>query len=69
MQGEKLASANELKSNKFAVRSLRDELEKGKFDKAEAVQAEKLASMSEIKALKATVAALRNQLEKNNFKK
>ena len=43
---------------------LRDELEKGKFDKAEAIQAEKLASINEIKALKDTVASLREQLEK-----
>ena len=64
IQAEKLVSANELKSNKFAVTTLRDELEKGKFDKAEAVQAEKLASANEIKALKDTVASLREQLEK-----
>ena len=64
IQSEKLASKNEFKALKGTASSLRDELEKSKFDMAEAVQSEKLASTGEIKALKGTVASLRAKLEK-----
>ena len=64
IQKEKLGSSNAIKALKATASSLRDELEKSKYDMAEAVQAEKLASTGEIKALKGTVASLREKLEK-----
>ena len=64
IQAEKLASKNEVKALKGTASSLRDELEKSKFDMAEGIQKEKLASVDEIRGLKATVASLREKLEK-----
>ena len=64
IQAEKLASKNEVKALKGTAASLRDELEKSKFDMAEGIQSEKLASVNEIKALKETVDSLRVKLEK-----
>jgi hypothetical protein len=64
VQVAKLASNNEVKALKGTAASLRDELEKSKFDMAEGIQSEKLASVNEIKALKETVASLRVKLEK-----
>jgi len=64
IQSEKLSSKNEIKALKGTAASLRDELEKSKFDMAEAIQSEKLSSKNEIKALKGTAASLREELEK-----
>ena len=64
IQSEKLASKNEIKALKGTAASLRDELEKSKFDMAEGIQSEKLANTNEIKGLKGTVASLREELEK-----
>ncbi len=68
IQSEKLGNKNEVKALKATAASLREELEKSKFDLTEAVQSEKLTSTGEIKALKGTVASLREKLEKNNLK-
>ena len=56
-----------LKALKGTASSLRDELEKSKFDMAEAIQSEKLRNKNEVKGLKATAASLREELEKSKF--
>ena len=67
LQKEKLASKNEVQALKGTASSLRDELEKSKFDMAEAIQKEKLGSSNAIKALKATASSLRDELEKSKY--
>jgi predicted RNA-binding protein with EMAP domain len=64
IQSEKLSNTNEIKGLKGTAASLRDELEKSKFDMAEGIQSEKLSNTNEIKGLKGTVASLREELEK-----